>query len=171
MTRHDLLEAWHEHLALARRRSPHTVRAYLAAAERLLRENDRSDWTGIAAIEARDLRAHLAARRSEGIGNASAARELSALKAFITFAREQAGGEPGDAPRMRGPRLKKGLPRPVTPDDIANLTDLVELRGVEHCRSLGLLNAEGSRITVTPEGMAVLDAVLGEVVAAALVEA
>ena len=39
MSKADLLEAWGGHLADGRRRSPHTVRAYLAAAERLLREN------------------------------------------------------------------------------------------------------------------------------------
>mgnify|MGYP006197662895 CR=1 FL=1 len=58
----------------------------------------------------------LADRRADGLGNASAARELSALKAFIRFAREQAGMPDPAPPRMRGPRVKKGIPRPVTPD-------------------------------------------------------
>lgn len=152
MTSHDLLEQWRDHLALARRRSPHTVRAYVTAAERLLRDRDVSDWAGVGALEARDLRGHLAARRAEGIGNASAARELSALKAFIAFAREQSGGEPGEAPRMRGPRLKKGLPRPVTPDDVANIADLVaadakdEWIGLRDAAVLLLMYGAGMRI-------------------------
>lgn len=125
MSAADLLEAWRDHLANSRRRSEHTVRAYLSCANRLLRSRDLTNWQDVAIIEAHDLRRHLADRRQDGIGNASAARELSALKAFIKFAREQAGESDAAAPRLRGPRLKKGLPRPVTPDDAVNLADLV----------------------------------------------
>lgn len=125
MTKADLLEAWHSHLADSRRRSPHTVRAYGAAANRLLDAHDIADWQGVAALGPGHLRSHLANRRGDGIGNASAARELSAIKAFISFAKAQLGESDTSAPRLRGPRLKKGLPRPVTPDDASNLADLV----------------------------------------------
>lgn len=125
MTQGDILEAWREHLAENRRRSPHTVRAYLAAAKRLLDALEDPDWSALARLEAPALRTQLAARRAEGIGNVSAARELSALKAFIAFAREQSGDDEAPRPRLRGPRIKKGLPRPVTPDEAANLADLV----------------------------------------------
>lgn len=121
-----MLERWRAHLADNRRRSPHTVRAYVAAAARLLASQGCEDWAAAARIEAHHLRAHLAARRSEGLGNASTARELSALKAFIAFARDQAGEADPVAPRLRGPRIKKGLPRPVTPDEAENLADLVD---------------------------------------------
>jgi integrase/recombinase XerC len=121
-----LLEGWRAHLADNRRRSPHTVRAYVAAAQRLIAARACESWADAARTEVHDLRAHLAARRAEGIGNASAARELSALKAFIAFARAQAGDPDPAAPRLRGPRLKKGLPRPVTPDEAVNLADLVD---------------------------------------------
>lgn len=127
----DLLEAWHEHLAKGRRRSPHTVRAYGAAAARLVSAVGAEQWGDVAALDARALRNQLAARRAQGIGNASAARELSALKGFVAFAREQAGAEEASAPRLRGPRIKKGLPRPVTPDDAANLADGVEALAAE----------------------------------------
>lgn len=126
MTRADILEAWHNHLALARRRSPHTVRAYGATAARLINAlPGEPDWTALARLDAAALRGQLAARRAEGIGNVSAARELSALKAFIAFAREQAGEADPAAPRLRGPRIKKGLPRPVTPDEAVNLAETV----------------------------------------------
>lgn len=126
MTRADILEAWHDHLALARRRSPHTVRAYGATAARLLDVlPDELSWSALARLDAAALRTQLAARRAEGIGNVSAARELSALKAFIAFAREQAGEPDPAAPRLRGPRIKKGLPRPVTPDEAVNLAETV----------------------------------------------
>ena len=126
MTRADLLEAWQSHLAEGRRCSPHTVRAYRAAAARLLDSLELSDWTSLARIDAGILRTQLARRRAEGLGNASAARELSALKAFIIFARTQAGHSDPSPPRMRGPRIKKGLPRPVTPDEAVGLAAMVE---------------------------------------------
>ncbi|MGB3712475.1 MAG: tyrosine recombinase XerC [Erythrobacter sp.] len=72
------------------------------------------------------MRAHLASRRADGLSNASAARELSALKAFIAFARAETGDPDPAAPRIRGPRLKKGLPRPVTPDEAVGLADTIE---------------------------------------------
>ncbi|MGY6551860.1 MAG: tyrosine recombinase XerC [Erythrobacter sp.] len=126
MSAADMLKQWHDHLAHARRRSPHTVRAYHAAAQRLIAAHDLEDWDAASRIEGHALRAHLAARRGEGLSNASAARELSALKAFITFARTQSGDPDPAAPRLRGPRIKKGLPRPVTPDEASNLADLVD---------------------------------------------
>ena len=122
----DLLAQWGNHLALGRRRSPHTVRAYLGCASRLIAGTGATDWAALTALDARDLRVHLANRRAEGIGNVSAARELSAIRKFLEFAREQLGQGDKAGPRLRGPRIKKGLPRPVTPDDASNIVDLVE---------------------------------------------
>ncbi len=121
MTRADILAAWHRYLAQGRRRSPHTVRAYVATAARLLNGVGEMDWPALARLDAAALRAQLARRRAEGLTNSSAARELSALKGFIAFAREQAGLPDPSPPRMRGPRIKKGIPRPVTPDEAVNL--------------------------------------------------
>ncbi len=126
MSKAQLLEAWQSYLAQGLRRSPHTVRAYLATAARLLDAPEMDDWAALARIDAGTLRAQLARRRAEGLGNASAARELSALKSFISFARSQAGHSDPSAPRMRGPRIKKGLPRPVTPDEAVNIAAMVE---------------------------------------------
>ena len=126
MSAAEIIGTWRAYLTDSRRRSPHTVRAYVAAAERLCAAHTLESWEAAARTEAHDLRSFLAARRADGLGNASTARELSALKAFITFARSQAGDPDPAAPRLRGPRLKKGLPRPVTPDEAENLADLVD---------------------------------------------
>ena len=131
MNRADLLEQWGQHLATGRRRSPHTVRAYVATAARLLDEVQVEDWPALARLDAAALRSQLANRRADGIGNVSAARELSALKAFLGFAREQAGHTDPAPPRLRGPRIKKGLPRPITPDDATNIADAVQQSAAE----------------------------------------
>lgn len=119
---HELIEAWRKHLALDRRRSAHTVRAYMAGAERLVaflcRHHGRAvDAALLARVDQADLRAFLTVRRMEGIGNASAARELSAVRGFLRFA----GGEDARVPAMKGPRVKRGLPRPVSPDEAVAL--------------------------------------------------
>jgi integrase/recombinase XerC len=108
------------------------VRAYVGAAQRLAAARGLASWEEAARIETHDLRAHLASRRAEGLVNTSAARELSALKAFIAFARTQAGDPDPAPPRLRGPRIKKGLPRPVTPDEASNLAELVEGLASDH---------------------------------------
>ncbi|AKH41572.1 integrase/recombinase XerC [Altererythrobacter atlanticus] len=131
MSRADLLEDWRDHLTNSRRRSPHTVRAYLAAATRLIDAVDARQWPDLARLDAHALRNHLAARRTGGLGNVSAARELSALKSLLAHAREQSGQTDDGAPRLRGPRIKKGLPRPVTPDDASNLAEMVDATAAE----------------------------------------
>lgn len=110
-----------EHLRRDRRRSVHTVRAYQAVAERLLAFLG-GHWGGVVTpaalsrVSAADLRAFLAFRRAEGLGNASAARELSAVRGFLIFAGAQ-------APRLKGPRVKKGVPRPISPDEAVSLAE------------------------------------------------
>ena len=108
------------------------MRAYAAAAVRLVEALAVEQWPTLARIDAATLRQHLAARRAEGLSNASAARELSAIKAFLAFARDRAGVADDAGPRMRGPRVKKGIPRPVTPDDAVGIADTVaEAAGME----------------------------------------
>ena len=121
-----LIADWHHHLARDRRRSVHTVRAYVASAQRLLdflgpHLGGPVDAATLAALPAPDLRAFLAYRRNAGIGNASAARELSAIRGFLAFA----GGGQGGVPVLRGPRVKRGVPRPVSPDDAVALAEEV----------------------------------------------
>jgi len=116
---------WDAHLRRDRRRSVHTVRAYVATAHRLIaflgRHRGRTvDRALLAGLDPVDLRSFLADRRAEGIGNASAARELSAIRGFLAFAAEQAA-----VPRMRGPKIKRGVPRPVSPDEALSLADEV----------------------------------------------
>ena len=123
-----LVESWRAHLALDRRRSTHTVRAYMATAERLLAwmaemDGRAPDRAALARLTTGDLRAYLAARRVDGIGNASAARELSALRGFLRFV----GGAGAPIPAMRGPRVKPGVPRPISPDEaVALAQDIAE---------------------------------------------
>ncbi|MDZ3833441.1 MAG: tyrosine-type recombinase/integrase [Sphingopyxis sp.] len=124
---HDIIRDWDAHLAHEKRRSDHTRRAYIATAVRFcaflsLHRGGAVDRRMLTALGPNDLRAYLADRRGEGLSNASAARELSALRGFLRFV----GGSEASVPAMRGPRVKKGLPRPVAPTEALELAQDVE---------------------------------------------
>ena len=160
----DMIEQWRRHLALDRRRSTHTVRAYIATAERLLAflEEHRGEAVSaamLASVDQADLRAFLTMRRMDGLGNISAARELSAVRGFLTFI----GGEDARVPAMKGPRVKRGLPRPISPDEaVALAQDIAETAregwiGARDWAVLLLLYGAGLRIG---EAMGLMGAVM-----------
>ena len=126
MTDQPLPLLYAQHLTRDRRRSLHTVRAYQATAERLIAFL-QNHWGGavareaLGAVKATDLRAYLADRRDDGIVNASAARELSAVRSFLVWA----GGAGAQVPRLKGPRVKRGVPRPIAPDEVIALAETV----------------------------------------------
>jgi len=121
----ELAARWAGHLQHDRRRSAHTVRAYVATAHRLIdflgkyrgEEVGASDLLGISAA---DLRAFLASRRGEGLGASSAARELSGVRAFLKYAAAQSGAH-ASVPRTRAPKRPRTLPRPAAPDEALEL--------------------------------------------------
>jgi integrase/recombinase XerC len=122
---------WSDYLANDRRRSPHTVRAYVATAHRLIEFLGRHGGEEIGRfsllnLHATDLRAFLADRRSDGLGASSAAREMSAVRAFLTYAAEAQGNAP-QLPRTRAPKRPRTLPRPASPDDAIALAREAEM--------------------------------------------
>ena len=124
---HALAARWGSHLQHDRRRSPHTVRAYVATAHRFigfLRQYRGEEVTSavLCSLAASDLRAFLAHRRGEGLGPASAARELSGVRAFLKYAAEQ-DGFVAQLPRTRAPRRPRTLPRPASPEDAMGLAE------------------------------------------------
>ena len=148
-----LITNWQHSLAVEQRRSLHTVRAYVTTAERLcafLQEHEGrgGDAALLSALTPATLRAYLAYRRGEGLSNASAARELSAVRAFLRFV----GGKEAAVPLVKGPRVKKGVPRPVSPDEVLALAeDVAEQRldrwqGARDWAVLMLLYGAGLRI-------------------------
>ncbi len=118
---------WSRHLSFDRRRSVHTVRAYVATAHRLIEflVRYRGEAVGryaLMTLAAVDLRAFLADRRADGLGPSSAAREMSAVRAFLRFAAEEEGNLP-QLPRTRTPKRPRTLPRPASPTDALALAD------------------------------------------------
>ena len=122
-----LAAQWGSYLKHDRRRSAHTVRAYVATAHRLIEflgryRGEQIGPGGLIGVGASDLRAFLADRRGQGLGAASAARELSGVRAFLTYAAEQQGRH-AQLPRTRAPKRPRTLPRPAAPEEAMDLAD------------------------------------------------
>ena len=125
-----LAQAWHDHLTRDRRRSGHTVRAYVATAHRLIGfmgQHRGEELTGEAllGLQPADLRAFLTVRRAEGLGNSSAARELSAVRGFLVFAAGEQGKE-ASVPKLKGAKRPRSVPRPISPSEVTSLAQDVE---------------------------------------------
>lgn len=117
---------WADHLRRDRRRSEHTIRAYQATAHRLIvfigrHRGARVDGPLLVKLDRSDVRGYLAERRDEGLGNVSAARELSAVRTFLDYVAEREGA--AKPVTVKGPRIKRGVPRPVAPDDITAIAE------------------------------------------------
>jgi len=80
------------------------------------------DGSGLLNVASADLRAFLAERRRNGLGASSAGRELSAVRAFLTYAAETQG-EIVQLPRTRAPRRPRTLPRAVAADEAIALAE------------------------------------------------
>ncbi|MEW4466431.1 tyrosine recombinase XerC [Parasphingorhabdus sp. JC815] len=118
-----LIQDFSRHLREGRRRSPHTVRAYVTTAERFcafLAEHlgGTVGSAQIKALKQADIRSYLAFRRADDLSNNSAARELSAIRSFLKFV----GGDESAIPAVKGPKVTRGVPRPASPDDIIAIT-------------------------------------------------
>ena len=152
----DLAARWGSYLQHDRRRSPHTVRAYVATAHRFVDflgryRGEQIGRFALLALNATDLRAFLADRRGSGLGASSAARELSAVRAFLNYAAEQEG-QAAQLPRTRAPKRPRTLPRPASPEDAMGLAHdaaagaSVEWIGARDLAILLLLYGAGLRV-------------------------
>ncbi len=118
------------HAGDQRRLSPHTLRAYghtLAEFDDFLGRHLGGAVVGgqLAALQAADLRAFLAARRADGLAAASLAREASALRSFLAWARRNEGLACDAIAALKSPKQPRRLPRAVSPDDARALVALV----------------------------------------------
>jgi integrase/recombinase XerD len=101
------IASFRDHLALERRLSEHTVRAYvrdLVAYDAFLAARRRRD---AASVTARDVEDYVAAR---GPAAATVARRISSLRAFHEFLRRRGLAAENPARGVRAPRRTRSLP-------------------------------------------------------------
>ncbi|MEE2691128.1 MAG: tyrosine recombinase XerC [Pseudomonadota bacterium] len=118
----EQVAAFCAYLKAERRASAYTIRNYhaaLARFEEFLRGylGGRPTISRLSALETRDFRSFLAARRAEGLTAVSLKLDLSAIRSFYAFLRKREGVENDAIAAMRGPKMKERLPRPVSEAD------------------------------------------------------
>jgi integrase/recombinase XerC len=153
----DLKKLWLSSLKHERRASPNTLRAYGDDVSRFLgfqREHLGGNLTesALAKLRPADIRAFIAARRGQGLGAGGVQRALAAIRSFYKFlARE--GILENAAPRaVRTPRIKRGLPRPLSETDAARTIEEAGEHNVEWLAArdtalLTLLYGAGLRVS------------------------
>lgn len=155
-----LLSQWTAHLREERRFSDNSVAAY---------ERDVAAFLGflsvhlggepnagnLAELEPRDLRAYLAHRRQgpDAMADRSISRALAAIRSFYRYLERRHGVKNARLSLVRGPKLKRSLPRPVSEGAarhlIAEATTSAagEWQGARDAALLTLLYAAGLRIS------------------------
>jgi len=153
----SLRKNWLAALAHERRASPHTLRAYGDDVARFLGFqvghiggvlNEKT----LARLTPADMRAFITFRRQEGLGPGGVQRALAAVRSFYKFLAKEGILENAAARSIRTPRVRRGLPRPLSVEDagraIAEAGEHdVEWLGARDAALLTLLYGAGLRIS------------------------
>ena len=153
----DLKKLWLASLAHERRASAHTLRAYGDDAERFLRFlhghlGGVATEKSLARLSPADIRAFITVRRSEGLGAKGVQRALAAVRSFFHYLARENIVEDAAARNVRTPRIRRGLPRPLSETDAARAIEQagehdVEWLGARDVALLTLLYGAGLRIS------------------------
>jgi integrase/recombinase XerC len=124
----EAVEDWLAYIGTERQLAAKTSEAY----ERDLRQflaffaahlNRLPDMKQLLTLQARDLRAFLASRRSQGVGSRSLARTLSALRMFYKFLERRGYGKNDAIRAVALPKLPHSVPKPLTAPKATALVD------------------------------------------------
>ena len=119
---------WLAYLTVERQLAANTAEAYERDISQFLaflagHFNRLPDMKHLLALQARDVRAFLAARRSEGVGSRSLARTLSALRMFYRFLERRGYGKNDAIRAVSLPKLPHSVPKPLTAPKATALID------------------------------------------------
>lgn len=123
-----LLTEWIDWLQDARKVSPHTVEAYKGDMREFLAFQSAHHGKNLSIEElinlsVRDFRAWLASRSAKEYEHRSTARALSVIRSFFRYLAKHDYPPCTALAAIRAPRLKVGLPRPLTVDQARSLVD------------------------------------------------
>src|ERR1700760_672232 len=151
---------WLTHLRAERRLSPKTLEAYARDLRQCLdflceHWGMRVTLARFSALEATDIRAFMAMRRTEAIASRSLMRALAGLRSFARFLEREGKGKVGAFSGVRAPKIAKSLPKPLPMDAAKRVTDADERAGetretwvlVRDAAVMALLYGSGLRIS------------------------
>jgi len=127
---------WLGHLRSERRLSPKTLEAYgrdLQQCIAFLGEHwgETVSLKRFASLEATDIRAFMASRRSGGIAGRSLMRALAGLRSFGRFLEREGRGKVGALAAIRAPKVSRSLPKPIQMSAAKQMAD-ADLRAGEN---------------------------------------
>ena len=126
---------WLGYLGAERRMSAKTLEAYRRDVGQFLsflaeHLGGAPSLKQLAKLTPADIRAFLAARRNEGVGNRSLVRVLAGTRSFARFLERNGKGKVGALAAVRAPKLAKTLPKPLAASAAKQMTE-AELRAGE----------------------------------------
>lgn len=135
----SLAQGWLQRLGTERRLSPHTLEAYGRDLRQFLEFlpdhlGQAPDIGALDRLKPLDLRAFLSRRRAQGAGSRTLLRQLAALRSFARHLARDGLIDASAFVALRGPRMKRSLPRPVTPASARALTDADSRAGDERAQ-------------------------------------
>ncbi|HEU5018220.1 MAG TPA: tyrosine recombinase XerC [Pseudolabrys sp.] len=151
---------WLAYLGAERRMSPKTLEAYRRDVGQFLgflaeHLGGAPSLRQLAALTPADIRAFMAARRTDGLGNRSLMRALAGARSFARFLERNGRGKVAALNAVRAPKLARTLPKPLPAGAARQMTD-ADLRAGEEremwvlardAAVLALLYGSGLRIS------------------------
>jgi integrase/recombinase XerC len=131
MSLEDQRHAWLSALTHERLYSIRTIEAYGRDVLQFLAFLGRDCRTAsdFLAVKPADLRLFLAERRGNGVESRSLMRQLAGMRSFARHLEREGFGHASAFKAVKGPRIKKGLPRPLTPADARATSALASRAG------------------------------------------
>jgi integrase/recombinase XerC len=128
----EAVEDWLAYLGVERQLAAKTLEAYARDISQFLafmarHLNRLPDMKQLLALQARDVRAFLAARRNEDVGSRSLARSLSALRMFYKFLERRGYGKNDAIRAVALPKLPHSVPKPLTAPKATALVDSADI--------------------------------------------
>jgi integrase/recombinase XerC len=150
---------WLAYLGAERRMSPKTLEAYERDVGQFLaflaeHLGGTPGLKHLARLTPADVRAFMAARRSDGAGNRTLMRGLAGTRSFARFLERNGKGKVGALSAIRTPKLARSLPKPLAVKDAKRMADGEARDGetrapwiiARDAAVLGLLYGSGLRI-------------------------
>jgi integrase/recombinase XerC len=118
MSLEDLRIAWLRGLSQERLYAANTIEAYGRDVNQFLAHLGAACRSGAdyLAVKPADLRLFLAERRAAGVESRSIMRQIAGLRSFARYLEREGHGHASAFKAIKGPRVKKGLPRPLPPE-------------------------------------------------------
>jgi integrase/recombinase XerC len=130
------LAAWQRHLGSERRLAAKTLEAYGRDAAQFV--GFLAEYLGgtpstaaLGRLGPADIRAFMAWRRAQGIGSRSLLRQLASIRSLLRFIERQGMGDASALSVVRGPKVSKGLPKPLRAPDARHVADPESRAGSE----------------------------------------